>query len=249
MARRPRVGITVHLGTVRRQGREEERFELAARYAQAVRDAGGAPLLVPTDSPEAAEETLDALDGLLLSGGGSLPARYFEENPDPSLRQTNPVRYDVEVALVRAAWSRGMPLMGICRGHQTIAEALGGELIRDVRRDGRPEHYQEEAPTVRTHPLAVEEGSRLARLVGRETRVNSFHRQAVSRPPSGWRVAARSPDGLVEAIEAESGFGAGCQFHPEWLCDEPGFAALFAEFVAACAGFAVARDPAAAPAG
>lgn len=241
MSRRPRVGITVHLGAVERLGREEARFELTARYAQAVRDAGGVPLLVPTDSAEGLGATLDALDGLLLSGGGSLPAAYFEANPDPTLRQTNPVRYDVEVALVRSAWERDMPLMGICRGHQTIAEALGGELIRDVRGDGRPEHYQEDAPTVRTHALAVEDGSRLARLVGSAPAVNSFHRQAVVRVPAGWRVVARSPDGLVEAMEAERGFGVGCQFHPEWLVEEPGFAALFAEFVAAGAAFGASR--------
>lgn len=241
MRQRPRVGITVHLGSVERHGRDEPRFELTARYAQAVREAGGLPLMVPTDSAEGLEETLDALDGLLLSGGGSLPAAYFQENPDPTLRQTNPVRYDVEVALVRAAWARGMPLLGICRGHQTIAEALGGELVRDVRRQGSPEHYQGEAPEVRTHALAVEEGSRLARLVGAATAVNSFHRQAVSRPPEGWQAVARSPDGLVEAIEAERGFGVGCQFHPEWLFDEPGFARLFEEFVAACAQYAEGR--------
>lgn len=239
MSPRPRIGITVHLASVTASpGGAELRFELAARYAQAVREAGGVPLLVPTDSPASIGDTLGAVDGLLLSGGGSLPTAYFTANPNPTLRQTNPVRYDMEVALIRAAWERGMPLLGICRGHQTIAEALGGELIRDVRGPDRPEHYQDEAPTVRTHALGVVGGSRLARLVGTQTQVNSFHRQAVSVAPAGWRAVAHSPDGLIEAIEADVGFGVGCQFHPEWLGEvEPGFAALFEEFVAASARF------------
>ncbi len=236
---RPLIGISVHVGRVAApHGDVEMRFESQARYAQAVREAGGIPLLVPTDSQEVVEDTLNELDGLLLSGGGSLPSAFFEQNPQPTLRETNPVRYDVEVAMVRSAWARSMPLLGICRGHQTIAEALGGEVVRDVRGPDRPEHYQDLSPTVRTHALSVESDSRLGRLIGRESLVNSFHRQAVGAVPTGWRVVARSPDGLVEAMEAVNGFGVGCQFHPEWLGEaEPGFARLFTEFVAASEEF------------
>lgn len=237
---RPRIGVTVHLAEVRtREGDLEHRYELASRYAEAVRDAGGLPLLVPTHpgSVAAAEETVAAIDGLLLSGGGSLPASYFDEHPDPGLRDTNPLRYDVEVALVRAAAAAGMPLLGICRGEQTIVEALGGELVRDLRGvDGAGDHYQTVPAAERTHGLRTRPDTRLARALGPEARVNSFHRQVVARPPEGWRVAAWSDDGLIEAVEATVGYGLGCQFHPEQLApSEPGFAALFEEFVAAAA--------------
>lgn len=237
---RPRIGITVHLAEVRtREGDLEHRYELASRYAEAVRDAGGLPLLVPTHpgSVVAAEETVAAIDGLLLSGGGSLPASYFDEHRDPGLRDTNPLRYDVEAELVRAAAAAGLPLLGICRGQQTIVEALGGELVRDLRGlDGVRDHYQTVPAAERTHGLRIRAGTRLARTLGPEARVNSFHRQVVARPPEGWRVSAWSEDGLVEAVEALEGFGLGCQFHPEHLGPtEPGFASLFEEFVVAAA--------------
>lgn len=242
---RPRIGVTVHLARVRtREGDLEHRYELASRYAEAVRDAGGLPLLVPTHpgAVVAAEETVGALDGLLLSGGGSLPASYFEDHPDPGLRDTNPLRYDVEVELVRAAATAGLPLLGICRGEQTIVEALGGELVRDLRSlDGVRDHYQSVSAAERTHLLRTRPGTLLARALGPEARVNSFHRQVVLRPPEGWRVAAWSDDDLIEAVEADEGFGLGCQFHPEHLGpSEPGFASLFEAFVAAAAARAAA---------
>lgn len=238
---RPRIGITVHSATVvAREGNEEVRFEVAARYAQAVTKAGGIPLLLPAH-PDAAihPDGLAVCDGLLLSGGGSLSAQYFVDNPNPSLRATNPPRYDVEVALVRAAAAAGMPLMGICRGHQTIAEALGGTVLNDLRQHvGASEHYQEAPAYEPTHALRTEPGSLLGRSLPAGTSVNSFHRQVVSAVPSGWAATAWSPEGLIEAMEAEASFGLGCQFHPEWLgADEPGFDWLFDEFVAAARTF------------
>lgn len=235
---RPRIGVSVHCATVvNREGIEEVRFEVAARYAAAVVEAGGVPLLLPTH-PDAApdpEAYLATIDGLLLTGGGSLPASYFVDHPEPSLRDTNPPRYDFEVALVRAANAAGMPLLGICRGHQTLAEALGGTLLADLRTvPGNAEHYQTSPATEPTHSLRTAPGSLLGRSLPTAAHVNSFHRQAVVTPPPGWRATAWSPDGLIEAIEADDGFGLGCQFHPEWLGEsEPGFAALFSAFVAA----------------
>lgn len=236
--RRPRIGVSVHCATVvNREGHEEVRFDVAARYAAAVVKAGGVPLLLPTH-PDAAtdpEAYVAAIDGLLLTGGGSLPASYFVDNPEPSLRDTNPPRYDVEVALVRAASAVGMPLLGICRGHQTLAEALGGTLLKDLRTvPGNAEHYQALPATEPTHSLRTAPGSLLAASLPSEARVNSFHRQTVVKPPPGWRATGWSPDGLIEAIEADDGFGLGCQFHPEWLGEsDPGFSALFTAFVAA----------------
>jgi len=252
MSRRPRIGITVHSADVRaRQGNRETRFEVSARYAQAVAHGGGLPLLLPTNTSVAipASEILTALDGLLISGGGGLTADYFVEHPNPSLRDTNPQRYDVEVPLISAAWAIGMPLLGICRGHQTMVEALGGSLVNDLRTDpANAEHYQTQPATQPTHALALLPGSRLARLVPDGVMVNSFHRQAVVSVPEGWLVTALSPDGLVEAVEShgtagtgsDSSFAVGCQFHPEWLGDsEPGFNRLFEEFVAAAGAYAL----------
>ncbi len=237
---KPRVGITVHVAEVTdRAGHPEWRFQVGARYAQVIKQAGGVPLLLPTH-PEAAlspSETLDLVDALLVSGGGNIPGQYFVENPDPSLRDTNPTRYDLEVELIRAAWDRGTPLLGICRGHQTIAEALGGSPVLNLGIvSGARNHYQEEKPTACTHGVAFEPGTQLASWLGPAGGVNSFHRQVVEQPPVGWRVSAYSDDGWVEAMEAVDRFGVGVQYHPEWLVDEQvAYRRLFSEFVAAAA--------------
>lgn len=238
----PIVGITVHVAEVEaKQGNMEWRFQLGARYSQAVAEAGGVPLLVPTHPAAAGrlEGVLGAIDALLLSGGGSLPGQYFLDHPDPSLRETNPVRYDLEVGLVRAAWAAGMPLLGICRGHQTIAEALGGTLVHNLALvPGSADHYQSEPATVTTHAVDLTAGSALASWLGPTAQVNSFHRQVVDRPPPRWRVTARSRDGWVEALEADRGFGIGTQFHPEWLTSEqPAFRKLFQAFIEAAAHY------------
>lgn len=245
----PVVGITVHAAELpSKDGYPDWRYSVSARYAAAVAEAGGVPLLVPTHPAAAGQvgAVLDALSALLVSGGGSIPGQYFLDNPDPTLRQTNPPRYDLEVELVRAAWARGMPLLGICRGHQTISEALGGAPVLNLGQvPGSRNHYQTEAHTVSTHTAEVTPGTRLAGWVGTHLRVNSFHRQVVVEPPAGWVVSARSDDGWVEAIEATEatgGFGVGIQFHPEWLeLVEPRFGAVFRDFVAAAREYGEGR--------
>lgn len=237
---KPLIGITVHLSERQAPaGHTEQRLEVGTRYGQAVSAAGGIPVLVPTAraSAAAASDLLARLDGLLLSGGGSLPAQFFADNPDPSLRDTNPERYDLEVELTRAAREAGVPVLGICRGHQTLVEAFGGTLIRNLGAiPGQRDHYQSEHPATPTHGLRLAPGSRLASLLGPETQVNSLHRQTVDRVPDGFRATAWSDDGLTEAVEADDGFVVGTQFHPEWLAaDNPGFLGLFRQFTEAAA--------------
>ena len=240
---KPRIGITVHMAEhIEPNDAKEVRFSLGGRYAEAVLEAGGLPFLLPThpNSAAPASEVVEAIDGLLLSGGGSLPRQYFNDNPNPSLRETNPLRYDVEAALVRAARAKGLPILGICRGHQTMLEALGGSPVRNLdAASGDADHYQSDASDVTTHGLRTAPGTRLASWLGEEARVNSFHRQVVQDVPAGWRIAAWSDDGLVEAIEADDGFAIGLQFHPEWLEErQPAFRQVFDAFVAAAAAHA-----------
>lgn len=236
-----KVGITVHVAEeLAREGLPEWQFQVGARYSQVVAEAGGIPLLLPTHAACAgqAEVVLDSIDALLVSGGGNIPGQYFADNPDPSLRQTNPVRYDLEVELIRAARVRGMPLLGICRGHQTISEALGGSQAVNLGvMPGVRNHYQELRPTATTHVAVFERGTRMAGWLGESGPVNSFHRQVIQAPPVDWRVSAWSDDGFVEAMELEDGFGVGVQYHPEWLTDvDTGYRSLFSEFVEAARG-------------
>lgn len=271
MSERPRIGITVHSArVVAKEGHEEVRFEVGSRYAEAIAEAGGLPVLLPTHPGVGVppEEVIGVIDGLLLSGGGSLRASFFSERPAATLRDTNPERHDVEVALALAAAARKLPLLGVCRGHQTLVEALGGSIVNLPGLPGRTDHYQSEPPERRTQGVTVVAGSRLGRLLPPTLHVNSFHRQAVGRLPPGFTASVFAADGTIEAVEAVAAvevsalpetaiagerpgtwFAVGCQFHPEWLCDqEPGFAELFREFVGAARAYASAR-PSGEPAG
>jgi putative glutamine amidotransferase len=216
---KPRIGIL----------RPAERLD--ARYAEALAEAGATPV------PLAAGADLDGLDGLLIPGGGDFaPARpypagvRFELVPDAQLAS--------DEALLEAALTRGLPVLGVCYGMQLLALESGGALHHHVPLDlpGALEH-QSPDPAAR-HPVALVGGTRLAKLFGApEIAVNTRHHQAVSDPGRGLVVAARSSDGLIEAIEAEGGerapFVVGVQWHPESL-EREHRAALLGGFVAAC---------------
>jgi putative glutamine amidotransferase len=235
---RPRIGITVHVDA-ESEDTADSHYRVATRYARAVVAAGGVPMLLPS-RPEAggtAAEAVAAVDGLLLSGGRGDRRLRFASGASPTLRDTDAVRYDYEVGLVRAAWAEGLPVLGICRGYQTLVEAAGGSLVPRLETSGRAavNHDQDDEPVVPTHGLRLERRSGLGSLFasGSDVRVNSFHRQGVAREPDGYRVSAWSPDDLIEAVESVDGATVGVQFHPEWLHDdEPRWLGVFSGLVA-----------------
>jgi putative glutamine amidotransferase len=241
--RRPVIGITCHLALQPAPSGNARAFHrLSAQYTLAILAAGGLPMLLGTakDYVPPPPDVISAIDGLLLSGGTDLPAGSFSDNPRPTLRETDPGRYDYEVELVREAWRRGIPIMGICRGHQTLAEALGGRLILNIVMDNpqRPSHYQKEPPTAPSHEIITVADTRLKEWLGEAATVNSFHRQAVAEPPAGFVVSAWSGDHLVEAIEAKGCFALGLQFHPEWMFQSRAeFLRPFQAFIQEAAGF------------
>jgi putative glutamine amidotransferase len=232
---RPLIGITVHCDP---QEEEQGAYSVTAGYAEAVAAAGGMPMLLPVLQDALAPDAMLArLDGLLVSGGGTLPPEAFTTNPRPTLAETNPVRYRFERALLDAALGRDIPVLGICRGHQMLNEAAGGSLIQNIALDvpGALEHRQSAPGWQPVHALRVAAGSRLSGLGLPSGPVNSFHRQAVQVPGAGFSAVAWSPDGLVEAIEMPGGrFAMGLQFHPEKLWPrEPGWLAPFLALVLA----------------
>ncbi|HSB80411.1 MAG TPA: gamma-glutamyl-gamma-aminobutyrate hydrolase family protein [Candidatus Methylomirabilis sp.] len=234
---RPTIGITVHCDFSERENRG---YRLAAGYAEAVAAAGGIPLLLPVlQDTVAPDEVLARLDGLLVSGGEKLPADAFTANLRPSLADTNPVRYRYDRALLGAARQAGLPILGICRGHQMLNEVAGGSLIRNIALDvpGALEHRQSAPGWQPVHSLRVAKGSRLDELGIPAGPVNSFHRQAVKEPGTGFIAVAWSPDGLVEAIEMPGArFVLGLQFHPEKLWPrEPAWLAPFRALVSGAA--------------
>jgi putative glutamine amidotransferase len=199
-------------------------YALRQNYFAAVVEAGGLPVALP-HHPELAEEYLDSLDGLLVTGGAFDvdPALWGDEPLHPSVT-LKPGRTDFELAAVRGALRRNMPVLGICGGQQLLAVALGGRLIQHIP-DAVAGALPHEQPNPRTEPgheVAVAEGTLLSRLVGGRSRmaVNSAHHQAVATPGDGAVVNALAPDGVVEGLEHPGyRFALGVQWHPEYAVD------------------------------
>jgi putative glutamine amidotransferase len=213
--RRPLIGITTYHrdrtpdATGRPEGRE--RFHVPASYVDAVRAAGGLPVLLPPGDPHP-EEILEALDGLVLCGGGDIdPALFGGASGHAAQYSTCAERDGFELALARDALARRTPLLAICRGLQVLNVALGGDLhvhLPDVVGEQVAHRLSRERHVY--HPVHVAPGSRLAEVLGTaELDVPSWHHQAVSRLGEGLRAVAWAADGTVEALELHA--------HPEVL--------------------------------
>ena len=211
----PVIGITANF--------RDGNAALAEAYYASIIEAGGTPLVIPPyANRDASVETLKHIDALLLTGGADIDPRYMGEEPDYALlHAVNPKRDEQEILLARLADDRALPILGICRGIQTLAVAFGGKVYQDQYAGIGGEllaHDQEPIDRhVATHDVSFVHDCMLARLFGRESiAVNSFHHQSVSVAPAGFVVAAVSPDGVIEAIEAVDGRSIiGVQWHPE----------------------------------
>jgi gamma-glutamyl-gamma-aminobutyrate hydrolase PuuD len=227
---RPVVGITTYVTDARWGYWELEAALIPADYVRAVERAGARPLLVPP-STEGVEETLDALDGLILTGGSDLDPALYGEEPHPETFGVHRLRDDAELALLRAALERDLPVLGICRGIQVLNVALGGDLHQHVPDlVGHEGHKNDPPGQFRRHDVDVEPGTRVAALLGERTTVHSHHHQGIRRLAPGLVAAARAEDGLVEALEAPGRrFAVGVLWHPEAGEDARLFDGLVAE--------------------
>ena len=193
---------------------------LAQGYYMSVLEAGGTPVVIPPyDNERALVSLLDTLDGIVLSGGADIDPEYLREEPLDCV-SVNPRRDAQELLLVHLAVARQIPVLGICRGIQTLAAALGGKLYQDIRtQHDRPciEHSQTIARGLPSHQVSLEKDSLLYGMFQKNTLdVNSFHHQAVKEAPAGFRVTAWGPDGIIEAMESVSFRPIlGVQWHPE----------------------------------
>jgi putative glutamine amidotransferase len=230
------------------------RTRLNVAYTEAIRAAGLRPYILPLLRAADAEAMVEGVDGLLLTGGEDVaPARYGAQ-AHPALGEVHAVRDEFELALVRAARARALPTFAICRGVQVANVALGGTLVQDLPsewKDALP-HESGRGRGDRTHAVAIEAGSRLARACGATAiSVNSMHHQALARVADGLGATAHAADGVIEGVEwtGDDWWMLGVQWHPEELLDtpEPWDRALFSAFAEAARDHALSAGGASAP--
>lgn len=233
---KPLIGITTNQS---RNAYGYPTIMLMQSYVNAVMQAGGVPVLIPS---LIAEDGWDAvysrLDGILFSGGGDIGLEYSPGEPHPRIDDVDLARDSIELKMIQAASSDGKPFLGICRGCQVMNVALGGTLythIADQLPNALDHSYPGNMRTMLVHKVKIEEGTHIAEIFGEPIlEVNSLHHQGLKDIPPSIRVAGHAPDGLVEAVElADHPFGLAVQWHPEWLTDQESTRHLFRNFVQA----------------
>ena len=212
--------LTVGISESFPQGEGSSKVTVNASYADAVSRGGHLPVVVPRFGTDAQFDAIVAkLDVLVMTGGEDIAPALYGAKESPKLGTVNAPRDGFDFRLLAAARRRNLPVIGICRGCQLLNVAFGGTLWQDL-----PSEFPVKGVQHRNmfHRISIEPDSRLARVSGvTNALVNSYHHQAVKDLAPGFRVTARSPEGVVEAIECDSYPAIGLQFHPEkMLCDE-----------------------------
>lgn len=227
-SRQPVIGLTGNFA--------DGDARLCEQYYMSVVRAGGTPVIIPpVADKDVIINTLDKIDGLVLTGGGDINPLWAGEEPSPRLHGINHMRDKAELLTVRLAYNRQIPMLGICRGIQTLVTALDGEVDQDIAESfaaahgaGRAaaaaghsliKHSQDADRSEPTHTVRISRESVLYSLYKTETlAVNSIHHQAVRASGRRFSVSAKAPDGVIEAIESsEFKPFIGVQWHPEWL--------------------------------
>ena len=210
--KRPVIGITGNY--------EDLTCKLGRGYYQSVVAAGGVPVVIPPVADKhVIVNTLEHIDALILSGGGDINPLWAGEEPSPKLHGINQERDLPELLIARLAYNRQIPMLGICRGIQTLATAFGGKVAQDISDVATIKHSQDADRSEPTHSVIIDEDSSLFDIYkSTKVMVNSFHHQAVAEAGDKFRVIAKSPDGIIEAMES-SEFKSilGVQWHPECL--------------------------------
>ena len=214
-ARKPLIGITCYVEDATWGPWCVPAALVPLSYVRAIGHAGGRAVLLPP-SDVGVEETLDALDGLLLSGGADIDPALYGAGEHPDTHALRPDRDSAEMLLLAAALRRDMPVLAVCRGMQLLNVARGGGLVQhlpDVTGDDR---HRQRAGEFAEHDVTIAPDSRVARLVGERGTVRSHHHQGVAKVGEGLREVAWADDDTVEGIEdPERTFAIGVLWHPE----------------------------------
>lgn len=221
--RKPVIGITGNFA--------DGNAMLAEPYYMAVAKAGGVPVIMPpVADTDVIINSLDRIDALLLSGGADINPLWQGDEPKEALHGINSRRDLAELMTVELAYNRQIPMLGICRGIQTLVTALGGRVRQDIDTDGTDNAEHKTLPRIKhsqdtdrrsepTHSVSIEPDSVLHSIFNKDRIfVNSFHHQAVANCGRRFNISACAPDGVIEAVESsEYKSIIGVQWHPEWL--------------------------------
>lgn len=217
--------------------RKDETTFCNIRYTDSILSAGGIPLIVPMKTDrEAIKQLCYTADGFLFAGGVDINPSYYGEEKYNDTVEIDDIRDTLEMTAFEYIFDTGKPILGICRGIQSVNVGLGGTLWQDIpsQIEGALCHAQKEPGTAPTHKVNVKPGSRLYGIIGSDTLLtNSFHHQSVKAPGKGLAVSAETDDGVIEALEAEDNrFILLVQWHPEFTTDtETASRALFSAFI------------------
>jgi gamma-glutamyl-gamma-aminobutyrate hydrolase PuuD len=245
----PVIGVVSRRVSFTHQDRPYPRYGVAISYLGALDSAGAAPIILPlTEDLALIESYYNMLDGLLLAGGQDIHPLHYGEEPHKSLDQVDPLRDITELDLCRRALRNDLPIFGICRGQQLLNVAAGGTLYQDIHSqagEDRIRHFQDFTQEWPSHSINVEEGTRLRKATeASKVLINSYHHQAVKEVAEGFKVAARAPDGIIEALESpKHKFVISVQWHPELMADRRDFNfTLFKYFVEAAREHAAVKS-------
>ncbi|MQA63592.1 MAG: gamma-glutamyl-gamma-aminobutyrate hydrolase family protein [Actinophytocola sp.] len=217
---RPRIGVTTYLERASYGVWDQESAVLPRSYVDAVVAAAGAPVLLPPLGGAYAS-LVAGLDGLVLSGGADIdPSEYGQQPHEKTV--TRPGRDTFELELLREALRAGLPVLGVCRGFELLNVAFGGTLTQHLPDVVGHTAHQPAPALYGTNRITLAPGSRVAALLGAETKVRCYHHQAIDELGGGLTATGWADDGTIEAIEStDAGFVLGVQWHPEEVLDDP----------------------------
>lgn len=224
----PVIGITTY-------GRNEAgQFYLSGGYVDAVRKAGGLPILLPPGELHI-EQILDVVDGLIFAGGGDIEPERYGGGAHPTISRVDPERDAFELELAKRIFSKDIPVLGICRGCEVLNVASGGDLVQHI-----PEEFGNTVPHKKgneggEHPVELSRDSRLAQIIGKnQIMVISRHHQGLRAVPDNWQIVGRAADGVIEAMEYKNHpWLIAVLWHPEASLNDPDHLRIFQALVEA----------------
>ncbi|MBP1970439.1 putative glutamine amidotransferase [Virgibacillus natechei] len=233
---KPLIGITSSMEV------DQSHYAVANRNVEAILRAGGMPVMLPYFLEEGdVDQIANQIDGLYATGGYDIDPTLFGEEPHPNLGTIIPARDQSEIILMTKLIEMGKPILGVCRGAQTLNIAAGGDMYQDIYAQINQELLQHSQKAPRDHGshfVYVSQGSLLHKLTGSEKfRVNSMHHQANRDVSGSFQISGKASDGVVEAVESKKHpFALGLQWHPEAMATTDDVASLniYEGFIAAC---------------